>query len=63
MKNKYSGRKFKKIENEEDTWFSKLGQGCIDTIFYSKNVKLKRFETVDVKEFSDHRALYAEFDI
>lgn len=52
-----------KIENVEDTWFSKIGKGCIDTIFYSKNVKLRKFETIDVKGVSDHNAIYAEFDI
>lgn len=51
------------IENTEDTWFSKLGQGCIDTIFYSKNIKLKNFKTIDVDGVSDHNAIYAEFDI
>ena len=29
-----------KIENQEDTWFSEMGQACIDTIFYSKNIKV-----------------------
>lgn len=52
-----------KIENNEDTWFSKLGQGCIDTIFYSKNITLNKFETIDVNGVSDHNAIYAEFNI
>lgn len=52
-----------KINNEEDTWFSDLGQGCIDTIFYSKNIKLKKFETIHANGISDHDAIYAEFDI
>jgi len=52
-----------KIENTEDTWFSKLGQGCIDTMFYSKNIRLRKFETIDVKGVSDHNAIYVEFDI
>ena len=52
-----------KIENVEDTWFSKLGQGCIDTIFYSKNINVRKFETVDSKGVSDHNAIYAEFNI
>lgn len=51
------------IENEEDTWFSKLGQGCIDTIFYSKNIKLRKFDTIHANGVSDHEAIYAEFDI
>lgn len=51
------------LENMEDTWFSKLGQGCIDTIFYSKNIHLRKFETIDVNGVSDHNAIYAEFDI
>ncbi len=52
-----------KIENTEDTWFSQLGQGCIDTMFYSKNINLRKFETIDVNNVSDHNAIYAEFDI
>ena len=52
-----------KIENVEDTWFSKLGQGCIDTIFCSKNISVRKFETVDSKGVSDHNVIYAEFDI
>ena len=56
-------KKLNKIENVEDTWFSKLGQGCIDTIFYSKNIKLNRYETVDTMGISDHSAIYAEFNI
>lgn len=52
-----------KIENTEDTWFSKLGQGCIDTIFYSKNITLKKFNTINVNGVSDHSAIYVEFNI
>ena len=52
-----------RINNTEDTWFSKLGQGCIDTIFYSENINLRKFETIDVNKVSDHNAIYAEFDI
>lgn len=51
------------IENTDDTWFSRLGQGCIDTIFYSKNIKYRKFETIDAKGVSDHNAIYVEFDI
>lgn len=56
-------KKLNQLPNENDTWFSKLGQGCIDTIFYSSNIKLLKFETVDVEKKSDHNAIYAEFDI
>ena len=52
-----------KIENKEDTWFSKLGQGCIDTIFYSKNITVNKVKTIDVNNVSDHNAIYAEFNI
>ena len=27
----------KKLDNSKLTWFTKTGQGCIDTIFYSDN--------------------------
>lgn len=50
-------------ENREDTWFSNLGQGCIDTIFYSENIKLRKFETIHTNGVSDHEAIYVEFDI
>ncbi len=55
--------KLSKVENTEDTWFSELGKGCIDTIFFSNSIKLRKFETIDVKGLSDHSAVYAEFDI
>ena len=51
-----------KIENAEDTWFSKIGQGCIDTIFYSRNIKAIRTETIET-DYSDHYAVYTEFEI
>lgn len=51
------------LPNKKDTWFSKLGQGCIDTIFYSKDIRLNSYETIDVRGISDHNAVYAEFDI
>ena len=57
------GKHLNKIPNEAHTWFSKLGQGCIDTIFYSSNIELLKFETIDAKQTSDHNAIYAEFDI
>lgn len=51
-----------KLENEEDTWFSKNGQGRIDTMFYSKNIKLLNMKTIATK-YSDHYAVYAEFEV
>lgn len=51
-----------KIDNTKDTWVSKIGKGCIDTMFYSKNIKVLKVETIDT-EFSDHSAVYAEFEI
>ena len=51
------------LPNREDTWFSNLGNGCIDTIFYSKSIGLKKFQTINVNGVSDHNAIYAEFDI
>lgn len=56
-------RTLHKIGNIEDTWFSKLGQGCIDTMFYSTNIHLRKFETINTNGVSDHNAIYAEFDI
>lgn len=56
-------KKLKRLSNSEDTWFSKLGQGCIDTIFYSNNIKLLSYKTIEVNNVSDHNAIYAEFDI
>lgn len=50
------------IENNEDTWFSKNGQACIDTMFYSKNIKLLNMKTITTK-YSDHCAVYAEFEV
>lgn len=52
-----------KLPNTEDTWFSKLGQGCIDTIFYSDKIKLLTYTTINVENRSDHKAIYAEFNI
>lgn len=49
--------------NQKDTWFSKLGQGCIDTIFYSKGIRLNSYETIEANGTSDHNPIYAEFDI
>ena len=60
---KILSQKLKKLPNTEDTWFSKLGQGCIDTMFYSDKVELLTYKTVDVENRSDHKAIYAEFNI
>ena len=57
------GKNLLKVPNEDDTWFSKLGQGCIDTMFYSKNIQLLKYETIDLEGRSDHSAIYAEFNI
>ncbi len=51
-----------KVNNVEDTWFSKNGNGCIDTILYSKNIKLLDYKTLKTK-YSDHSAIYAEFEV
>lgn len=56
-------KNLEQIENKKDTWFSNLGQGCIDTIFYSKGIRLNSYETIEVNGVSDHNAIYAEFDI
>lgn len=55
-------RTLNKINNTENTWFSKEGSGCIDTMFYSKNVVVNRFETLPTT-LSDHHAVFVEFDI
>lgn len=55
-------KKLKKINNNETTWFSKEGSGCIDTMFYSKNIEAVHFETIQTK-LSDHNALLVEFNI
>ena len=57
------GKKLKRLPNDEDTWFSKLGQGCIDTIFYSDNIQLLTYKTIDSENKSDHSAIYAEYNI
>jgi len=56
------GEKLKKINNKELTWFSDYGNACIDTMFYSDNIKLVKYKTIKT-EYSDHSAVYAEFDI
>lgn len=56
-------KNLKQLQNTDNTWFSNLGNGCIDTIFYSKEIRLKNYETIKVNDTSDHSAVYAEFDI
>ncbi len=60
---KILGENLLRIPNREDTWFSKLGQGCIDTMFYSNNIELLKYTTIDMEAKSDHSAIYAEFNI
>ena len=60
---KILGKNLNQLPNSEDTWFSKLGQGCIDTIFYSKNIELLKYETINTEQKSDHSIIYAEFNI
>ena len=57
------GEMLQRLPNKEDTWFSKLGQGCIDTIFYSNNIDLIKYETVESEKKSDHNIVYSEFNI
>ena len=52
--------KFKSIDNKEDTWFSPEASGCIDSFFYSKNLKLVKYKVINTK-ISDHYPVYAEF--
>ena len=52
--------RFKSIENTEDTWFSGEESGCIDSFFYSKHLKLIKYETIKT-DISDHYPIYAEF--
>ena len=55
-------KKFHHLENTESTWFSKDGVGCIDSCFYSNNLKLTKFETIPT-QVSDHYPIYMEFVI
>ena len=52
--------KFYSINNTENTWFSENASGCIDSFFYSKNLKLIKYETIK-SDISDHYPIYAEF--
>lgn len=56
-------RVLEQVPNKKDTWFSELGKGCIDTIFFSRGIRLNSYETIEVNGASDHNAVYAEFDI
>ncbi len=60
---KLLNQNLKKMPNTEDTWFSKIGTGCIDTIFYSPNIELLKYATIDSEGKSDHSIIYAEFNI
>jgi len=52
--------KFDHLGNTEDTWFAENISSCIDTMFFSKDLKLKKYETLK-SDISDHYAIYAEF--
>ena len=53
-------QKLNHLGNNKPTWFSGDEKGCIDTFFYSKNLKLLNYETIPC-DISDHYAVYAEF--
>ena len=55
-------KKFNHLNNSDPTWFSKEGSGCIDSCFYSNNLRLVKFETIPT-EISDHYPIYMEFEI
>lgn len=52
----------KRVNNTEPTWHSDTQSACIDTIFYSNNIELVDFKTLDT-DYSDHAAVLAEFNI
>lgn len=54
--------KFNCLGNTENTWFSKESNACIDTCFFSKNLKLLKYETIKT-DVSDHYPIYMEFII
>ena len=56
------GRVLNKVNNTEDTWFSAEGKGCIDTMFYSKQIEIKNFQTIKT-DLTDHSAILSEFNI
>ena len=55
-------KKLNFIDNNSPTWFSKESSGCIDSCFYSNNLKLAKFETIPT-QVSDHYPIYMEFVI
>ena len=55
-------KKLNFIDNNSPTWFSKESSGCIDSCFYSNNLKLAKFETIPT-QVSDHYPIYMEFEI
>lgn len=52
--------KLNSINNTETTWVSPEGNACIDSFFYSKHLKLIKYEVIDTN-ISDHYPIYAEF--
>ena len=52
--------KFKALNNTDDTWQSPDSSGVIDSFFYSKHLKLLKYETIKT-DISDHSPVYAEF--
>lgn len=52
--------RFSSINNNENTWNSLDGCGSIDSFFYSKHLKLLKYETIKT-DISDHYPVYAEF--
>ncbi len=55
-------KKLNKIDNKELTWFSEIDNACIDTLFYSNNMKIRRFETIK-SNLSDHYPILMEVEI
>ena len=51
-----------RIGNTDITWYSKESNACIDTIFYSKNIKLIKYDTIKT-ELSDHSLVVATFEL
>lgn len=52
-----------KVNNKEPTiMLDDTRSACIDTIFYSNNMELLKLKTIK-GVYSDHNALYAEFNI
>lgn len=52
--------KFNHINNTEPTWFAGNEKACIDTFFFSKNLKLLNYKLIPTN-LSDHYPIYAEF--